>query len=324
MPRRKKGTKEKFGKALRYIPVWAAAAVLLLGIIFSVLDSQNLLTYENITVLLGLSDGPLVEQTENDENLYVHFIDVGQGDSALIQAEGYNILIDCGEAEYSSKVKNYLSQNGVSKLDCTIVTHPHSDHMGGMSELIKEIKTEKIIMPDIPERITPTTSCYTKLLMAIKDSKLKITPAEAGKQYLFGDNLKLNILAPINDTDDSINNYSVVIKITYKNSSFLFTGDAEKTEENDILSQKYDISSDVLKVAHHGSNTSSSDPYLESINPEYCIISCGAGNKYGHPNKKTIGRIKKYTNQIYRTDVYGTIVCITDGNGYDFVFEKGD
>lgn len=264
---------------------------------------------------------------DKDADLEIHFIDVGQGDCSLIMWEGASMLIDCGERDYAETVKKYLKKQGVKKLDYIIATHPHSDHIGGMGDIISEFEVGKVIAPRVSEDMTPTTKTYERFLQALKDKSLKLTAAKPDTTYTLSSTAvsaaeksppKFEVLAPVKVYDD-LNNYSVVIKLTYGTTSYLFTGDAEKEAELDILENGADVDADVLKVGHHGSSTSSCDEFYEAVSPEICVIQCGEGNSYGHPHKETIDTINSSGAKVYRNDTDGTVIVYSDG---DEIFVK--
>jgi competence protein ComEC len=239
----------------------------------------------------------------------VNYIDVGQGDSELIQVNGKNILIDAGPNDSIDKLMNYLSKQNIKKLDYVIATHPDEDHIGGMSSVIKKYDIGEFYAP---KKLT-TTQTFENMVKALKTKDIKINPGKSGMSLDLGKNVICEMLAPNNDKYKDTNNYSIVIKITYGQSKFLFTGDAEKISEKEMLDKNLDLSSDVLKVGHHGSSSSSSKEFLDKVNPKIAIISCGKNNKYGHPHHETITELKNRKVQIYRTDVDGSIVLISDG-----------
>lgn len=264
---------------------------------------------------------------DKDADLEIHFIDVGQGDCSLIKWEGAAMLIDCGEREQAETVLKYLKKQGVKKLDYIIATHPHSDHIGGMGDIISEIEVGKVIAPRVSEDMTPTTKTYERFLQALKDKSLKLTAAKPDTTYTLSGTAasaaekvppKFEVLAPVQDYDD-LNNYSVVIRLTYGTTSYLFTGDAEKEAELDILENGGDVDADVLKMGHHGSSTSSSEEFYEAVSPEICVIQCGSDNSYGHPHKEVMDEIDSSGAKVYRNDTDGTVIVYSDG---DEIFVK--
>lgn len=264
---------------------------------------------------------------QKDADLEIHFIDVGQGDCSLIMWEGASMLIDCGEREQADAVLKYLKKQGVKKLDYIIATHPHSDHIGGMGDIISELEVGKVIAPRVSDDMTPTTKTYERFLQALKDKALKLTAAKSDTTYTLSSAKasaadkkppKFEILAPVDDYKD-LNNYSVVVRLTYGRTSYLFTGDAEKEAELDILENGAEVNSDVLKMGHHGSSTSSCGDFYEAVSPDICVIQCGSGNSYGHPHKETIDKINSSGAKVYRNDTDGTVIVYSDG---DEIFVK--
>lgn len=250
------------------------------------------------------------------EDLKVHFLDVGQGDSIFIELPtNETILIDASIKDASNKIINYLREENVSKIDYVFATHPHSDHIGGMSAVIKAFDIGQIYMP----KAVTTTKTYENLLLTIKDKNLKIKTAKAGNTIIDTDDLKLVVLAPNQDSYESLNNYSIVLKLTYKEKSFLFMGDAETLSEKEITG---DVQADVLKVGHHGSRTSTNQAFLNKVNPSYAVISVGLNNDYKHPHQEVIDRLEKKNIKIYRTDQNGDIIFTTDGYNIDVKVEK--
>lgn len=247
----------------------------------------------------------------------IYYLDVGQGDSELIRLPtGENILIDAGLKSGSDQLTAYLKELGVDKIDILIATHPHADHIGGMEKVIENFEIGEIYMPKIADDQIPTTATYTKLLETIQAKGMKINQAKAGTTIFSNDNAALEILAPNNTEYKDLNNYSIVTKLTYGNNRFLFTGDAEKESENEMLSKGYDLSCDILKLGHHGSSTSTTNQFLTAASPSAAIISCGKDNDYGHPHQETMDKINSSHITVYRTDLDGTILAETDGTTY--------
>ena len=258
-------------------------------------------------VKLGLRDRPA-----EGEEVSVHFIDVGQGDCTFVMSGGHYMLIDSGEAEQSGKVIRYLKKKGVKKLDCIVVTHPHTDHCGGMADILNVFDCGRFIMPRVDSEYTPTTVYYENMLKAVRNKGLKIEAA-CDASFTLGKGVVEIITADYHG--DNLNNYSALVKIKNGSNSFLVTGDCENEEEELLIKKGADLSAKVLKVGHHGSSTSSSAQMLDAVLPRYAVISCGAGNSYGHPHSVTVSRLRKYADEIYRTDTQGDIVFISDGEG---------
>lgn len=243
--------------------------------------------------------------------LKVFYLDVGQGDSEFIELpNGETMLIDAGTNEYGSYISDFIKSKGYSKIDYLVATHPHADHIGGMTEIINSFDIGTVYLPNAQTN----TKTYENFLTAILDKSIPAIQTKSGTEILSADNLKVSALAPNSDEYKELNNYSIVLKLTYGNTSFLFMGDAEDVSEDEIINAyppKY-IDSDVIKIGHHGSSTSSTTEFINTVSPQYAIISCGAGNKYGHPNEKTLETLCEIT--VFRTDTDGTICITSDGN----------
>lgn len=241
--------------------------------------------------------------------LKVHFIDVGQGDSILIQFKDKNLLIDAGPRSSSDDLLKYLKGLNLSKLYYVVATHPHEDHIGGMPGIINNFEIGEFYAP----KKQASTKIFQTMVEDLKKKKHKINVAKAGVSLDMGSDISIDMIAPNSSDYENVNNYSAVIKVTYKDTSFLFTGDAEKLSEKEILQKKYDIKADVLKLGHHGSSTSSSKEFLDKVNPKITVASLGKDNDYGHPHKEIIKAMKDRNITFYRTDELGTIVLKSDG-----------
>ncbi|HCL4453011.1 TPA: MBL fold metallo-hydrolase [Clostridium botulinum] len=248
--------------------------------------------------------------TSNKSNeLKVHYIDVGQGDSILVQTKDKNILIDAGTRKSSDSLISYLKKQHIKKLDYVIATHPHEDHIGGMPKVIEEFEISNFYAP----KKTANTKIFKDMILQLKKKNLKINVVKKGISLDLSNNSSLDFLAPVKDNYENTNDSSAVVKLTHGNTKFLFTGDAEKTSEKDILNSNEDLSSNVLKIGHHGSHSSSSKEFLDKIDPKIAIISCGKNNDYGHPHKETMKELNKRNIEVYRTDIDGNIVLTSDG-----------
>lgn len=259
----------------------------------------------------------LLDNAPSGDVLSIRFIDVGQGDSELIQLpDGKNILIDAGEKDGADDLIEKLNDYGVSTIDYLVATHPHSDHIGAMRVVVKEFDIGEIYMP----RVSNDTKSYEKLLKAIKEKGLTINTAKAGKIIYQSDKILIEILSPLRDEYDELNNYSAVIKLTYDNSTFLFSGDAEKEVENDMMDEYYEkLDCDVLKVGHHGSKYSSSSEFISAVSPTYAVIECGEDNSYNHPHIDTVKRLESLDIKLYRTDLNGDVSIMTSGDGKYYI-----
>ncbi|MDV2886071.1 ComEC/Rec2 family competence protein [Alkalihalophilus pseudofirmus] len=264
---------------------------------------------------LILSTGTSIASASS--NLQVHFIDVGQGDAILVKLpNGEHMLVDAGDNHYGATVVNYIQNQNIASLDYVVGTHPHADHIGGLDDVINRFLIGEVYMPNA----TATTQTYYDVLTAIDQKGLSITRARAGLTLLNttvdGKNFSISMIAPIRDSYSNMNDYSAVIRIVYGSTSFLLTGDAEHLSENDMLSSNAPLASTILKIGHHGSSTSTTESFLDRVNPSAAILSVGANNRYGHPNQSTIDRLQARGISIYRTDLNGSIVFTTSGAGW--------
>lgn len=278
-------------------------------IVFAVLVISGIITAVVNGGIDGLLSGASVK--ESDDNMYVNFIDVGQGDCTLITCKDIAILVDSGESSESQAVVNFLRRKKIKDIDLVIATHPHYDHIGSMYKLLPKYKIGDVIMPKLPDSLVPTTESYKRFLNAVSQNAVDVIPAAAGESYEYGD-LKVDILGPVKEYD-TLNNMSVVAKVTYKDVSVMLTGDAETESENDMLQKKYDFKADLLKVGHHGSRTSNSASWLKAVSPQYAVVCCGINNDYSHPHKTTVKRLEKQNIEYFRTDLLGDIVFVSDG-----------
>ncbi len=253
-----------------------------------------------------------------DSTFEIHFFDVGEGDSALVVCDGHYLLIDGGEAGYSRFLYSYLQQNKITFLDYIVCSHEHSDHVGGLAGALNYAQVGTAYAP-VTEYDTRAFNSFVKYLNA--GSKEIVIPSPGDIIYL--GSAYIEFLAPLDMTlaETNANNSSIILRVVYGNTSFLFTGDAEMEEEKSLVDSGAEIHSTLLKVGHHGSYTSSSELFLSSVDPQYAIISVGKNNEYGHPNAMVLDRLLKRCT-VYRTDVEGTIVCYSDGNKLSFSMEN--
>lgn len=241
--------------------------------------------------------------------MFVHFIDIGQGDSTLINVNNKNILIDSGPNSAESDLISYLKKNKIKKLDYLITTHPHEDHIGNIDSILKTFKVENFLAP----KAIYDSKDFKNMIIALKEKNMNIDILSNNSSKInLGENIKVDIFSSKSTNHENINNYSPLIKISFINTSFLFTGDAEEELEQELLDNNID--SDVLKVGHHGSSTSSSESFLSKVSPNISVISCGINNKFNHPTKETLDKLKNIDSTIYRTDEDGTIVLVSNGS----------
>lgn len=281
-------------------------------------DNPSIPTLNNIYNFFNISNGTVNEDYESYP-LSIHILNVGKADAIYIKSNENNLLIDSGDTDTKEQVVQYLKNNNVKKLDLIIATHPHKDHIAGMPNVINTFSIDKFIMPDLSEDIVPTSKTYTSMLKSLNDNNVPVEKPIPGDTFDIGD-LNIEILGPVNKYEN-LNDNSVVAKITYKNTSFLFTGDAEKDSEADLISSGANLKSTVLKVGHHGSKTSSTQKFLSAISPKYAVISVGPDSN-NLPKDSTIERLKKNNIETYRTDKNGTVVFVSDGDNIDVFTEK--
>ncbi|MGQ9557396.1 MAG: ComEC/Rec2 family competence protein [Desulfurispora sp.] len=247
----------------------------------------------------------------------VHVLDVGQADSILVQLpDGRNMLIDAGNNEDGPFIVDYLHRSGVQSIDYLIGTHPHEDHIGGLDTVLQKFPVRQVYMPEI----SYDTKSYHDVLRAVRQRGLKVLSPAAGqvllKDRVSDQELQVEILWPDPRRVlffDEVNDHSIIARVSYGKSSFLFTGDAGRQVEEALLSSKARLGADVLKVGHHGSNSSTSNAFLRAVRPQIAVISAGRGNDYGHPHRETLQRLIKNKIRVYRTDQDGTIVFTCDG-----------
>lgn len=256
--------------------------------------------------------------TEGSEGeLEVHFIDVGQADAALVLCGEEAMLIDGGNADDSSLIYTYLRDNGIDYLDYVIATHPHEDHIGGLPGALAAAEVGKILSP-IKDS---DNEFFAKLSKSARENGVEISVPRVGDSFSLGE-AEVEILGPVRTDYEDINNASLILRVVYGETEFLFTGDAERESEQDILALGKDISADVLKVGHHGSRDSSTYPFLSAIMPEYAVISVGRDNSYGHPTEEAISRLRDAGANILRTDELGDIIFRSDGDSLELLREK--
>jgi len=258
------------------------------------------------------SPEPAATPLPEAKTLAVHFIDVGQGDAILLLVQpGATVLIDGGPRAAGQTVVNYLTERGVKELDLVIATHPHADHIGGLIDVLEAFKVKRVIDSGQPH----TTKTFDDYLTAVErqvEAGHCVYETPEGQIVQLASNVTLKVLGPDRDLS-SLNDNSVVARVDFGKTSFLFTGDAEKEAEERLLARGVDLKADVLKVGHHGSSTSTSAAFLAAVAPAYAVICVGAGNSYGHPTEQTLNRLAAAGARIYRTDVSGHVVFTSDG-----------
>lgn len=257
------------------------------------------------------------ELPQPDENSYfeAHFIDVGQADSALIICDGKAMLIDGGNAADANLVRTYLEEHNVTHLEYAIGTHPHEDHIGGLTNVFRYIKPDKVYC----SAKTYTTNAFIDFAYYVTNNlRQELIIPTPGESFLLG-SARVTVVGPVRLDYEDVNNISIVVRIEYGDLAFLFTGDMEGVAELELIKTGVNLKADVLKVGHHGSGSSSYYQFLRAVSPTYGVISCGRDNDYGHPHSGPLSRLRDADVKLYRTDLQGHIVCrSTDGKTLTF------
>ncbi len=282
------------------------------------MDENGRLTSVDARVVLRIAARIITAYDPNEELLLVHFIDVGQADCILVERGDYTMLIDGGNVADAPAVLSYLQDKGVVSLDYVVSTHAHEDHVGGLGRILAEIEIENgVFAPKTGEK----TNAYDNFCSVVREQGFSPVTPLPGETLSFG-GMQVRFLGPITEDEKRLNNTSIVMKLVFGATSFLFTGDAERDEELEIIDSGADLSATVLKVGHHGSESSTSYAFLWNIMPKYAVISVGENNSYGHPEDAVLSRLRDADVQVYRTDLQGTVVARSDGKTVRFSTDK--
>lgn len=310
MARRKKG-KGKSG-------LLGLILVILLGLFYTYFgDSLESLSNDSSNDTETL-DSAVVNVLDPVGDLRIYYLDVGQADATLIVNDGKYMLIDAGNNEDGKKLVKYFQSMGIEEFEYVIATHAHEDHIGGMDDIINNFQINNFYMPDV----IATTATFEDVVEAMENNNLSFDSPIIGDVFNFG-GCNFSVLSVTDDVGD-LNDNSIVLRLVYGENSFLFMGDATSVIEKNILKLGIDLKTDVYKVAHHGSSYSNTLAFLEEVNPTYAIISVGDGNSYGHPHDDALNNVKNVCNNIYRTDVSGTIIVDSDGENINISFSETD
>lgn len=252
-------------------------------------------------------------------NMEIHYLDVGQGDSIYIKVNDQDILIDAGPRSSSEELLQQLANYNIDDFEMIVATHPHEDHIGGMTAIFENYDVESFYMP----KLSHTTITFEKMVQAVADEGISINVIKEGMHFDLGEGAYVDVYSPMYESYTEFNDYSPIMKFVYGDTSFIFSGDAEAHAEQEVVA-KYptNLEADVLKLGHHGSSTSSSEEFVKAVDPEYGVISCGLNNKYGHPHREIIQMLEERKIKYYRTDLQGEISFTTDGSKITVKTEK--
>ena len=281
--------------------------ITIIALVVYIFDFSGVASISKIKNYLGVIDGV----NPVDSNFAVYYLDVGQSDCTIVICDDEVLMIDCGTYNQLNTIRQSIHTLEIDKIDYMIITHQHDDHMGSATDLLSDLTVENFIMPKLTQSNNVTSKAYNILINTLDNKKIAKIPAQNCKSFMLGEAL-VEILSPTAQSNN-LNNMSVVLKITYGDTEFMFQGDAESKIENDLLRSDYDIDIDVLKIGHHGSKTSSTDKYLDATSPDVAIISSGYDNNYGHPNGAVLNRLENDGIKAFSTFLDGDIAVASDG-----------
>lgn len=276
-------------------------------------DKKSIIISVIAVILIIFGAGTVSDKELYDANpysasdAYVHFIDVGQGSSTLIQVGDKGILIDAGEKEYGDYVVDYINSCGIKELEYVVASHPHSDHIGGINDVIEQYSIGEFIMPELTEINIPTTKVYERMINALIERDVDVSAAEVGDRFTM-DGVSMEIFGPVEQSED-LNDMSVICKVTVNGTEVMILGDAENPELSSVYNKvNSDFCADIISMGHHGSRTSIHKSFLNAVDADVAVISCGKDNSYGHPHKEALQYIKNSGMTLYRTDYDGNVV----------------
>jgi Predicted hydrolase (metallo-beta-lactamase superfamily) len=287
-----------------------------MGLVVSLLPFGAAASWHRIFSFFGLSD---FSAAADSSPMSLHVLEVGKADSILIECRGKAMLVDGGTVDCGEPVAEYLDHRGVKELEYMVNTHPDEDHIGGLAYLIERYPVKKYFAPDIPKDLIPSSEEYLAAQKALNDKQISTVVPRPGETFFLG-SMKIEVLAPVRQ-GGSTNNNSIILKLTYGKTRFLLMGDAEKEEESDLIAGGEDLSADVLKVGHHGSSTSTTDALLNAVKPKWAAISV-ADDSNGLPKREVLKRLLSAGAAVYRTDVSGTLIFMSDGQNIKLAAER--
>ena len=246
-----------------------------------------------------------------DSQLRMTVLDVGNADAILLQNGDRFALVDAGERDDGDELVAFFRRVGITRLDYLIATHPDSDHIGGMADVVNAVDIGTFLMPFMPEGYTPTTRVYEDLLTALIEKEITPVDPSFGDNFAFGD-ARIDILSGLSEHTET-NEQSIVCRIVFGAHRFLMMGDAGKEVEQELLENGVDLRADVIKIGHHGSRSSSTKRFIQAVSPRYALITCGLGNSYNHPHSETLSTLRSQSVEVYRSDQHGEITLVSDG-----------
>ena len=304
---------------LRVLTSAIGALLLLLCCVVTLNDTMQapfIPTWDELFVQFGLKEDVELPNTQ----LRMKVFDVGNADAILLQNGDRFALIDAGERDDGDELVSFFQRAGITRLDYVIATHPDSDHIGGMADVVNGVEIGTFLMPYMPDGYTPTTRVYEDLLLALVDKRITPIDPSYGDSFTFGD-ARIDILSGLSESTET-NDQSIVCRIVFGNHRFLMMGDAGKDVEKELLGSGVDLRADVLKVGHHGSRSSSTKAFIQAVSPRYALITCGLGNSYNHPHGETMNVLRGRNIDIYRSDMHGEITLVSDGQTITIQTEK--
>ncbi len=291
--------------------VFIALFLCFFAIVITFLELFGITNWHKVNMISGAVDGIKIADTD----FAVYYLDVGQSDCSIVVCDDKVMVIDTGSYPQTEKIREALYSLEVEQIDYLVITHQHDDHMSGAEKLMNIYDVKNIIMPMLSEDNAVNSETYSRLLRSFSDNNVNPIASQSIEKFNLG-NAEIQILAP-NKQYKELNNMSVVMRITYGNNSFLFQGDAESQIEKELLNSDYNLTADVLKIGHHGSKTASSEKYLDAVNPQIAIISCGQGNSYGHPRVTVMEYLVERNIDYYITAYNGDITIGSDGKNIE-------
>ena len=302
-------------KTKKIILAGAAAVLCLLALLFGIFFGPQ--GWERLFRTAGLGD--IASQADGSPFLF-HVLDVGKADALLLECEGHFMLVDGGTVDQGVNVCRYLEKNRITYLDYVVNTHPDKDHIGGLADVLEEVAVGTYLSPRLPEEYLPDSVAYRNTEQVLQQEHIVRRYPAVGETFALG-SAEVQVLGPVELHEDS-NNNSLVLRVTYGQTRFLLMGDAERDEEYSLMERGIDLSADVLKVGHHGSNTSSSPAFLKQVSPEYAVIPVGE-SQHNLPKKEALDRLRQAGISTWRTDQHGTVIFTSDGEEIAVFTEKG-